>query len=80
MPCGGCEMEMVKTFALRLLVCLPIALALSWVIPAVDQRPAAVPKLQTAVVRPLPLPTEQEDPWAGMPDEELVIGDAEVAR
>lgn len=77
MPCGGCEMSVIKTFALRLLVCLPFALALSWVLPAVDHRPTAEPKLQTAIVQPLPLPTDA-DPWALMSDEELLRGDAEV--
>lgn len=79
MPCGGCEMDIVKYFFLRLLLCIPFSLALSWVIPAVDHRPAASPKLQTAIVQPLPLPTDA-NPWVGMPDEELVLGDAEVAR
>ncbi|UOO82786.1 hypothetical protein LVJ83_04790 [Uruburuella testudinis] len=68
---------MAKLFLVRLLVCIPAALALSWVVPAVDQRPAAAAKLQTAVVQPLPLPTDT-DPWAGMPDEELMRADAEV--
>lgn len=72
-------MGAAKMFLGRLLVCIPVVLALSWVVPAVDHRPADAPKLQTAVIQPLPLPTDT-DPWAGMPDEELVLGDAEVAR
>ena len=70
-------MDIVKSFILRLLLCIPFVLALSWVLPTVDHRPAADPKLQTAVALPLPPDT---DPWAGMPDEERVLGDAEVAR
>ena len=27
MPCGGCEMEIMRTFAGRLLICIPLALA-----------------------------------------------------
>ena len=77
MPCGGCEMEIMRTFAGLLLICIPLALALSWVVPAVDKRQAPEPKLQTAIVQPLPLPTDA-DPWAGMSDEELLRGDAEV--
>ncbi|MBP8043174.1 hypothetical protein [Uruburuella suis] len=67
----------MRTFAGRLLICIPLALALSWVVPAVDKRQAPEPKLQTAIVQPLPLPTDA-DPWAGMSDEELLRGDAEV--
>lgn len=46
--------------------------------PVVRQQTQAA-AVQTALIKPLPLPTAPEDnPWAGMDDEELVRGDAEI--
>lgn len=46
--------------------------------PAVKQRRAEAAAIQTAFIRPLPLPTEPDNPWAQMSDSELLRGDAEV--
>lgn len=45
--------------------------------PAVKQYRADAAAVQTALVKPLPLPTDNE-PWAGMSDAERLRGDAEA--
>lgn len=67
-------MECIKIFITRLLLCMPFALILAWVIPEQPDRQISKHPIQTVPT------TDEKNPWAAMPDEELPLGDAEVAR
>ena len=81
--CGGCEVDLLKTFCLRLVVCIPFALGLSWVakpMPSHPSRQLAASADAVDEAYATEPPAQAANPWAGMTDAELLRGDAEVPQ